>query len=112
MDGDVGVCSHDLLFWGQFGTPLEFKVTKGPRQGQVAVDTAKVDKTACGANTGFLAYISNNTNQNKKLSRDNGPQTFVLRLVVKRKGFCAALDTQHRARVTCIGLIWSLNVSK
>ena len=65
VDGHVGVCGHNLLLWGQFGTPLEFEVTKGPRQGQVAVDTAKVDETTCGADTSFLAYSSKNTNEKK-----------------------------------------------
>lgn len=56
MHGHVGVCSDNLLLGRQLGALLEFEITNGPRQGQVAIDTAKVNEAASGADTSFLAY--------------------------------------------------------
>lgn len=69
MDSHIGVSGHDLLFRGQFGTPFEFKVAEGPRQGQIAVDTAEVDETTCSADTSLLAYSSNPRIRIKKLKK-------------------------------------------
>lgn len=69
MDSHVGVSGHNLLFRRQFGTSLEFEVAKGPRQGQVTVDTAKVDETTCSADTSLLAYSSNPRIRIKKLKK-------------------------------------------
>ena len=55
MHSDVGIGSDDLLLRRQLGALLELEVTNGPRQGQVAVDTAKVNETTSSADTGFLA---------------------------------------------------------
>ena len=53
---DVGESGDDLLLRGQIGALLEFEITNGTREGEVAIDTAKVDETTGGADTSLLAY--------------------------------------------------------
>ena len=45
---DVGISSHYLLLRGKVGALLELEIAYCARQGQVTVDTAKVDKATCG----------------------------------------------------------------
>lgn len=108
----IGVGSHDLLFGRQFGTLLELKVTNGTGQSEVAVYTAKVDEAAGGTDTGLLACrekLASHSSSDEfsvfscspagcngsKRSLRVRAQTFILWLVVKGKGLCAALDTQY-----------------
>jgi len=56
MNGDVGVGCNDLLFGCEISALLEFEITDGAGQGQVAIDPSKVDEATCGAYTRFLAY--------------------------------------------------------
>lgn len=51
----VRVGSHDLLLGRELGALLEFKVTNGTGQSEVAVDTAKVDETARSTNASLFA---------------------------------------------------------
>ena len=53
---DIGECGDDLLLRGQVRTLLELEVTYRARQGEVAVDTAKVDEASCGLDTGLLSW--------------------------------------------------------
>ena len=53
---DVGECSDDLLLRGKIGALLEFEVAYRTGQGEVAVDTAKVDEASCGLDTGLLSW--------------------------------------------------------
>ena len=46
MYNDVRVCRHDLLFRCQLGTLLELEIADGPRQREIAVHSAKIDKAA------------------------------------------------------------------
>lgn len=55
MSHNIWVCGHNLLFRSKIGALLEFKVTDGTRQCQVAVDSAEVDKSASSTNSGFFA---------------------------------------------------------
>lgn len=43
---DVGVGGDNLGLWREVGALLELEVTNGARQGEVAVDTAKVNEAA------------------------------------------------------------------
>jgi hypothetical protein len=56
VDSHVGVGGDNLLLWRKIGALLELKVTDGTREGEVAVDTTKVDKATSGANSGLLTY--------------------------------------------------------
>lgn len=56
MDRDIRIGSNNLLFRRQFGAFLEFEISNRTRQGEIAVDTAKVNETTCSANSSFLAY--------------------------------------------------------
>lgn len=56
MHSDIWVCGNDLLLRGKLGALLEFEVTNGTRQGEVAIDTAKVDEATGGTDTSLLAY--------------------------------------------------------
>lgn len=56
MNGDIGVGCNDLLLGSEFGALLEFEITDGAGQGQIAVNPSKIDETACRAYTRFLAY--------------------------------------------------------
>ena len=55
---DVGVSGDNLVLGGQLGALLEFEVSNGARQSQVAVDAAKVDETTGGSNAVLLLYRS------------------------------------------------------
>lgn len=58
MNSHIGVRRHNLLLRRQLCALLEFEVTNGTGQSQVAIDTTKVNKTTGGADTSFLAYKS------------------------------------------------------
>lgn len=45
---DIGESGHDLVLGGQLGTLLELEIANGTRQGEVTVNSAKVDEaTSC-----------------------------------------------------------------
>ncbi len=54
MDSHVWVRSDDLLLWGQLGALLELKIPNGSRQGKIAIDTPKVNKTPSSRNSSLL----------------------------------------------------------
>jgi hypothetical protein len=54
MDFDVGERSHYLLLRRKIGALLELEVANGTRQGEVAVDAAKIDEATCSLDTGLL----------------------------------------------------------
>jgi hypothetical protein len=58
VNSDIGVGSNDLLLRREVGALLELKVTDGTRQGEVAVDTTKVDEATSGANSSLLTYVN------------------------------------------------------
>ena len=51
---DVGEGSDYLLLGREICALLELEIADGTRQGEVAIDTAEVDKTAGCLNTGLL----------------------------------------------------------
>lgn len=53
---DIGVGCDNLVLWGKVGTLLELEVANGTGQGEVAVDTTKVDEATSGSDTVLLAY--------------------------------------------------------
>jgi hypothetical protein len=53
--GDVGVCGDYLLFGGQLGALFEFKIANSPGEGEVAVNTPKINKAAGSTYTRLLA---------------------------------------------------------
>lgn len=53
---DIGECGDDLLLRGKVRTLLEFEVTYRAGQGEVAVNTAKVDEASCGLDAGLLSW--------------------------------------------------------
>jgi hypothetical protein len=53
---DIGECSDDLLLRGKIGALLELEVTYRAGQGEVAVDTAKIDEASCGLDTGLFGW--------------------------------------------------------
>lgn len=83
--------------------------SKSPRardKARLPLTRPKSTKPPAALIRAFSPIIQITEVRNKKTEPgERSPQTFVLWLVVKRKGLCAALDTQNRARVTCIGLI-------
>lgn len=52
----VGISSDYLLFRRQIGALLELEIAYCARQGQVTVDTAKVDKATCGLDACLFGY--------------------------------------------------------
>lgn len=58
VDRDVRICGDNLLFRRETGALLELEITNGARQGQVAIDAAKVDETTGRANPCLLACSS------------------------------------------------------
>lgn len=56
MCDHIGKGGHNLLFWGQVGALFEFKVADCAGQGEVSIDSAKVDKATCSSNSSFLAF--------------------------------------------------------
>ena len=74
MDGHIRESSDDLLLRREICALLELKVANSSAECEVAVDTAKVDKATCGADTSLLALV--------------------LGLVVEGKRLRAALDTE------------------
>ena len=77
MNGHVRVGGDDLLLRGQIGALLEFEVANGTGEGEVAVDTTKVDEATCSANASLLALI--------------------LGLVIEGERLSAALDAEDRS---------------
>lgn len=55
MRCDIGVCGDYLLFGGQFGALLEFKIADSSRKGKVAVNTSEIDEASRSTDTGFFA---------------------------------------------------------
>jgi hypothetical protein len=54
VNSHVGVGSDNLLLRREIGALLVLKVTDGTGEGEVAVDTTKVDEATSGANSGLL----------------------------------------------------------
>jgi hypothetical protein len=75
VNSHFGESSDNLLLRREIRALLELKVTNRTAQSEVAIDTAKVDETASGANSCLLALI--------------------LGLVVEGEWLCAALDTEN-----------------
>lgn len=99
---NVGKGGDNLVLGGELGALLEFEVTNGAGQGQIAVDTAKVDKAASRCDSALLACILlalvPKTSNMICL-------TLHLGLVVNRQGFSSALNTEYTPRVTSVGLL-------
>lgn len=55
VDFDIGEGGDDLGLGCEFGALLEFEVSDGAREGEVAVDAAKVDKATSGRDAGLLS---------------------------------------------------------
>jgi len=54
VHGDVGKGGDDLLLWREIRALLEFKIANGSRKCEVAIDSAKIDESACGTYPGFF----------------------------------------------------------
>ena len=93
VHGNVWIRGDDLSLWGKIGALLEFKVSNRPRQRQIAVDSAKVDKAASRCDSSLLSCRYVNTVLPKALLILH---TFILGLVVKRQRFRSSLDAQNR----------------
>lgn len=52
---DIGERGDNLALWGQLGHLFELEIANGARQGEVAVDAAKVDKTTGGGDASLFA---------------------------------------------------------
>lgn len=101
VDLDVREGSDDLLLRGKIGALLEFEVAYRTGQGEVAVDTAKVDEASCGLDTCLLGCGWSAQSSHLVLAL----LTLVLGLVIEGKGLCAAFDAQDCARVTRVCLL-------
>lgn len=55
MDGDIGIGSDNLLFGRQLSTLLEFEVTNGSRECEIAIDSSKVNEAAGSGDTSLLS---------------------------------------------------------
>jgi len=55
VNGDLWKGSDDLLLRWEVGALLEFEIANGAREGEVAVDSAKVDKSTGCANSCLFA---------------------------------------------------------
>jgi len=53
----IGIGCDNLLFRRELGALLELEITNGPGQGQITIDSTKVDEATGGADTSFLAFI-------------------------------------------------------
>lgn len=102
MGYHIGESCDDLLFGGEVGALLEFKVADGTRQGQVAVDSAKIDESASSANSGLFAYM---TLVSQVPAMASSVLTFVLRLVVKGQRLRSALDAEYGSRISGVCLL-------
>lgn len=60
MYDDIGVGGNDLLLGRKLGALLELEISDGAGQGEVAVNTAKVDKSAGGRDSCLLACNTRN----------------------------------------------------
>jgi hypothetical protein len=89
VDFDVRERSHYLLLRRKIGALLEFEVANGTRQGEVAVDAAKIDEAACSLDTGLLGC-----EMSVESVGVGGELAFVLRLVVEGERLGASLDTE------------------
>jgi hypothetical protein len=101
---DVRERGDYLLLGWEIGALLELKVTYRTRQGEVAVDAAKVDETTSCLDARFLGC------EMLAWCSDRGAErrAFILRLVVEREGLCSALDSQNSSRIAGIGLFGSV----
>ena len=61
VNGDIGKGGDDLLLWRKIGALLELEIANCARQGKVAIDTSKVDKTTGGAYSCFFAWAKSVT---------------------------------------------------
>lgn len=73
VNSHVGVGGNDLLLRREVGALLEFEVTDGTRQGEVAVDTTKVDEATGGANSSLLTYSNVSRVGNTELDNRDVP---------------------------------------
>lgn len=48
---NIGECCDNLVLGRELSTLLEFEITDGTRQSQVAIDTTKVDETTSGSDS-------------------------------------------------------------
>lgn len=55
MSDNIGESSNDLLLGRKVGALLELKIADSTRQGEVAIDTTKVDEATGSADASFLA---------------------------------------------------------
>jgi hypothetical protein len=56
MDGYIWISGNNLLLRRQLRALLELEVTNRAGQGQIAIDTPKVDKSSRSTYTSFLAW--------------------------------------------------------
>ena len=96
---DVGKGGDYLLFGGKIGALLEFEVTYRTRQGEVAVDAAKVDKATSSLDTRLFGCAVSAWSSDAR-----GRRTFVLRLVVERERLGPAFYSQDSSRIARVGL--------
>lgn len=57
MNVNVWECGDNLGLWWEIGAFLKFEITDSPRQRKVAINSAKIDKTACGLYPSLFTYI-------------------------------------------------------
>ena len=55
MSCHIGIGRDNLLFWGQVGALLELEIAQRAGQGQVSVDSAKVNKSTSCTNARLFA---------------------------------------------------------
>jgi hypothetical protein len=54
---DIWKCGDDLLLWRQICALLELKVANGSAEREIAVDSAKVNESACCTYPCLLALV-------------------------------------------------------
>lgn len=57
VDGDIGESGNNLLLWWKVCALLELKVANGTAQGEVAIDSAKVDEAASRTDACLFALV-------------------------------------------------------
>jgi hypothetical protein len=57
MNHHIRICCNYLLFRSEVGALLEFEVANSTREGEIAVYSAKVDKSTSSYYPCFLTYI-------------------------------------------------------
>lgn len=68
VDNNVGVCGNDLLLGSKLCALLEFEITNGSGEGQVAVDPSKIDEAAGSGNSCLLTCKKTEKKKKKKVS--------------------------------------------